>query len=142
MEVTVPEVALASILQTSHGIKPPRRVLSLGFTPYTVRPEDNEALIQPYTNGVTVLPSATDNPGLTVLVVNSGAAGNSEIIVRPDPADRIGGSIGAVNLAGAAGKGLVNTLATQLTGDYVELCSIGGGDWTIIGGIGVWALEL
>ena len=94
---------------------------------------------------VMTLPAcATAGAGTTYKFVNSGADGNNIITISPNSADAIWGTItlaaSVVDLGGADNKDLINTKATSIKGDSVEIvCD--GTDWFVQNSTGIWAAE-
>lgn len=93
---------------------------------------------------ITLPACATAGAGTTYKFVNSGADGNNIITISPNSADAIWGTItlaaSVVDLGGADNKDLINTKATSIKGDSVEIvCD--GTDWFVQNSTGIWAAE-
>jgi len=85
---------------------------------------------------VFTLPSTAK--GLVYQFWNTGADGNNIITISPAAADRIGG--GGLG-TGVDNKDLINTKATALYGDMVEIVGDGADGWIITKIVGTWAKE-
>lgn len=105
--------------------------------------KDHTLIITDADDVVITLPKADHSTlGQLVSVVQQNVSAGTGIAVKPQATDVIRGqTIAGVALAGAAGKKLINTGATDVLGDRVTLCSDGDGTWYIIGLQGIWAAE-
>ncbi len=106
---------------------------------------------------VITLPKITEEMiGLTITIINMGAAGNNIITISPNASDGINGnsssSVGSAadattadglvdQASGTDDKDWVNTKATANPGDRVTLMADGNEDWWILEGVGIWASE-
>lgn len=94
---------------------------------------------------VMTLPTvASAGAGCTFKFVNSGADGNNIITIDPNGTETIWGTItlaaSVVDLGGGAGKKLINTKASSIKGDSVELVCDGSA-WFVQNSTGIWAAE-
>ena len=104
---------------------------------YTVLVTDSGAKFAIATDAKTfTLPSTAK--GLVYQFWNTGADANNIITISPATADRIGG--GALG-TGVDNKDLINTKATAVYGDMVEIVGDGADGWIITKIIGTWAKE-
>lgn len=125
--------------------------LIAGGSAYSVASvQDSASVVQTATdNGTITLPAvAAANAGQVVTIQNTAAAGAAKLQVRlAGASDKVfGGIYGAstgtlVTFGEVAGKGIDNTKATALKGDFVVLMSDGSTGWWVIGGKGVWASQ-
>lgn len=92
-------------------------------------------------DAVFTLPAASAaNKGIKFTFMCGVASGGTGLVVRPVAADGIGG----YGLTGVVDKDLINTGATDVVGDLVEVTSTGAAGafaWYITKGIGIWAKE-
>ena len=142
METTIPESALGAVNRLAQGVDvTQRRIVAVGAA-YMATAEDNKALLQCGTDGgVVTLPLAADHKGLEITLQNIGAAGAAGVSLSPNAADKIVGTVGAVQSGGVADKDWINTKATTEQGDLSTVVSDGGTTWWLVGGVGVWASE-
>jgi hypothetical protein len=149
MEATVPTESRQQVLDLADGRIPgtaklTRQILSMGAaTALTLRSaEDRFAAVQALTdNSVVTLPLAADSAGCEIRVQNVGAATAAKVSISPQAADKIVGTVGAVQSGGVANKDWINAKGTTKQGDFTVLMSDGGTTWWIVGGVGVWASE-
>ena len=90
-----------------------------------------------------ILPSAA-TPGLKFTFVAGHAGG--EITVMVDGNDTVAcianpGTDPEVSVVTSAGKGIVNTAASNILGDHITLISDGVSRWYAVSQIGIWASE-
>ena len=113
----------------------------------TLVQEDTGKIFLVGTDALTVTLPATV-AGLKYEFVNSGAAGNNILQVKPNAADGISGTITLASTvvvdAGVVNKGVINTKATAKTGDKITLIGTGvtgSTAWIIQSSTGIWAAE-
>ena len=87
--------------------------------------------------------------GVRYKFINSGADGNNIITISPAAADGIAGTItlaaSVVQLDGTVNKDAINTKATALLGDAIQIVgsgTTGTGAWLVEGSTGIWAREV
>lgn len=91
---------------------------------------------------VKLPPSNSQTAGKRVTCVQRSLSTGTGFAIDPDDADVIlGQTIAGVSIAGAAGKKLINTGATDVLGDRATLQADGNGAWYIVGLQGVWDAE-
>lgn len=76
--------------------------------------------------------------------INAGANGNNIVELIPDAADQVFGETRIANgtrltIAGAAGEHILNTKATAVRGDRMDVEGDGADGWYITGSAGIWA---
>lgn len=97
---------------------------------------DAGKVIECATDSVTfTLPATT--VGLTLTIVNTGADGTCGIYVDPNASDLIKGC----DIDGSDGQYIVNTKATHIQGDMVQLTADSGVGWYITKMTGTWDTE-
>jgi hypothetical protein len=85
--------------------------------------------------------------GMTFRIRNIGTANTDSVTISPHANDKISGSFSnpvveaGSNGVGVNGKHIINTGATSIYGDYVEVCAISATEWIISSSIGIWAFE-
>lgn len=105
---------------------------------YTIDAEDAGKVIHVDTDAVVItLPDVTTVPGLRVIIVNDGADGAVEVSISPNANDKIMGP----DIAGTDNKDQINTKATAIKGDFMEITGEGVAGWWIENVRGTWAEE-
>jgi hypothetical protein len=118
-----------------------RTIAATGTVDYTT---DRGAIIQCATdNGVLTLPAiSTVQAGFRVKFQNTGADGGAKISLSPAAADNIvGQTFAGADVGGVANKDMINTKASAIKGDWLEVIADGTTTWWIINIKGVWAAE-
>jgi hypothetical protein len=91
---------------------------------------------------VMTLPKITaDVLGRDILFRNTADDGDAILDIAPATDDKIIGTIAAVSSGGVASKKWRNTKATANKGDFCVLRATKLTEWSIVGGVGVWASE-
>jgi len=86
-------------------------------------------------NAVITLPATV--AGLKYRIQNDADDGGAKLSISPNANDKIMGA----DLAGVDNKDLINTKATQIRGDFVELTGDGADGWFVTDMRGIWAAE-
>ena len=90
---------------------------------------------------ITKLPPT--KAGCSFTFVNTGAAGAAILVINPDDADQIFGTVTlaatVVAIVGAAGDSVSNTKVTSIRGDSMTLVGDGVDGWYIAASTGIWA---
>jgi hypothetical protein len=118
-----------------------RTITATGTVDYTT---DRGGIIQCATdNGVLQLPAiASVQAGFRVKFQNTGADGAAKISLSPAAADNIvGQTFAGADVGGVANKDMINTKATAIKGDWIEVVADGTTTWWIVGIKGIWAAE-
>lgn len=114
----------------------------------TLTAQDSGKTFLVATDALTITLPATAQ-GLKYTFMNSGADGNNIITVSPQSTDGISGTITmaltADRLDGTVDKDVINTKATSVTGDCLELVGTGVAGtsaWLVKSSTGIWAQEV
>lgn len=95
---------------------------------------------------VMTLPLITaSNLGMSFLFRNTGADGNNLITLAPNALDAFHGTIANAAADSVAGgvvdKDFVNTKATSNKSDWIRVTATALTEWSVTGGVGIWASE-
>lgn len=124
-----------------------RKVIEVITENRTLTAADSGKTFLVATDGLVITLPPTEE-GLEFEFINSGAAGNNIITISPAAADGIAGKFtlasSVVVADGTVNKDIINTKATSITGDHVEILGTGVTGTTaylITHSSGIWARQ-